>query len=82
MISIELTSLGCEIDDSSIKIKEHQNVVEPSSTIECHKDHRIAMSIAPLSMKVNSIKLDDKYVVNKSYPKFWEDLQNIGLEIN
>ena len=46
------------------------------------KDHRIAMSIAPLSMKVNSIKLDDKYVVNKSYPKFWKDLKKAGLNFN
>ena len=30
------------------------------------------MSIAPLCMKVDSVKFDDKEVVNKSYPKFWE----------
>ena len=79
---LERFNISCEIDDSSIKIKEHQNIVEPFSTIKCHKDHRIAMSIAPLSMKVNSIKLDDKYVVNKSYPKFWKDLKKAGVNFN
>jgi 5-enolpyruvylshikimate-3-phosphate synthase len=28
-------------------------------------------------MKVDSIKFDDKDVVNKSYPKFWEDFDSI-----
>ena len=71
-------NISCEIDSSSIKIKENQNIVQPKSTIECHNDHRIAMSIAPLSMKVDSIKFDDKNVVNKSYPKFWEDFNSVS----
>ena len=70
-------NISVEIDDSSIKIKENQKVVQPTSIIECHNDHRIAMSIAPLCMKVDSIKFDDKDVVNKSYPKFWEDFDSI-----
>ena len=41
-----------------IKIKENQNIVQPTSIIECHNDHRIAMSIAPLCMKVDSRFVD------------------------
>ena len=74
-------NINCEIDSSSIKIKENQNIVQPKSTIKCHNDHRIVMSIAPLCMKVGSVKFDDKEVVNKSYPKFWKDIQNVGIEI-
>ena len=40
------------------------------------------MSIAPLCMKVDYVKFDDKEVVNKSYPKFWEDIQNVGINFN
>jgi 3-phosphoshikimate 1-carboxyvinyltransferase len=75
-------NIRCEIDSSSIKIKESQNIVKPKSTIECHNDHRIAMSIAPLSMKVDSIKFDNKNVVNKSYPKFWEDFDRVSKNNN
>ena len=71
-------NINCEIDSSSIKIKENQNIDQPISIIECHNDHRIAMSIAPLCMKVNSIKLDNKDVVNKSYPKFWMDFERVS----
>ena len=75
-------NISCEIDSSSIKIKESQNIVKPKSTIECHNDHRIAMSIAPLCMKVGSIKFDNKNVVNKSYPKFWEDFDRVSKNNN
>lgn len=36
-------------------------------------DHRVAMSLALLSLKIGTINIDDKDVVKKSYPKFWED---------
>ena len=74
-------NINCETDSSSIKVKGNQKIVQPNSIIECQNDHRIAMSIAPLSMKVDSIKLDDKDVVNKSYPKFWEDFNRISKNI-
>ena len=73
-------NISCEIDSSSIKIIENQKIIQPKSSVECHNDHRIAMSIAPLCMKVDSIKFDDKDVVNKSYPKFWSDIQNVGID--
>jgi 3-phosphoshikimate 1-carboxyvinyltransferase len=72
-------NVSCEIDSSSIIVKENQKIVQPNTIIECHNDHRIAMSIAPLCMKVDSIKFDNKEVVNKSYPIFWKDIQNVGI---
>ena len=75
-------NISCEIDSTSIKIKENQNIVQPISLIKCHNDHRIAMSIAPLCMKVDSIKFDNKEVVNKSYPKFWEDIDRVSKNNN
>ena len=68
--------------DSSIKIKENQKIIQPKHTIECHNDHRIPMSIAPLCMRVGSIKFDNKEVVNKSYPKFWEDFDRVSKDNN
>jgi len=76
---LEKFNVISSISDSSIKIKKNQKIVQPTSIIECHNDHRIAMSIAPLCMKVDSIKFDDKEVVNKSYPNFWKDIQNVGI---
>ena len=79
---LEKFNVISSISSSSIEIKENQKIVQPTSIIESHNDHRIAMSIAPLSMKVNSIKFDDKDVVNKSYPKFWEDFDRVSKNNN
>ena len=38
-----------------------------------HNDHRIVMALAPLSMLVGPVHFDHLEVVEKSYPKFWED---------
>ena len=79
---LEKFNVISSISDSSIKIKKNQKIVQPTSIIECHNDHRIAMSIAPLCMKVDSIKFDNKEVVNKSYPKFWEDFDRASKNNN
>ena len=79
---LEKFNVISSISDSSIKIKENQKIIQPKHTIECHNDHRIPMSIAPLCMKVGSIKFDNKEVVNKSYPKFWEDFDRVSKDNN
>ena len=74
--------IGSAHNLKEIKIKENQKIVQPTSIIKCNNDHRIAMSIAPLSMKVDSIKFDDKEGVNKSYPKCWEDFNRASKNNN
>ena len=41
----------------------------------------MAMAFAPLALKV-PIKILDAEVVTKSYQKFWEDMQLIGIEVD
>ena len=72
-------NINTQIDNSSISIKENQKIEQPTSIIDCHNDHRIPMSIAPLSMKINCISFENKNVVNKSYPDFWKDLEIAGI---
>ena len=42
-------------------------------------DHRIAMALAPLALKVGAIQLDKPEVVAKSYPAFWTYIRKIGV---
>lgn len=53
------------------------------AVIDTHDDHRIAMSfsIAALKAKGNTV-INNADVINKSYPKFFEDLFNIGAKIS
>jgi len=44
-------------------------------------DHRMAMTFAPLALKMGTITIEDPDVVKKSYPQFWEHLASLGFEI-
>jgi 3-phosphoshikimate 1-carboxyvinyltransferase len=57
---------------------------KPQGTVRIatHHDHRMAMSFAPLSIVYPGLQIDNKDVVNKSYPRFWDDLQSLGFRLN
>ena len=82
MIKNELAKFNIviNIDSSSAEINGNQTIKSPVEVIKTHNDHRIPMSIAPLCMKTNYIEFDNKIVVNKSYPKFWNDLEIMGMQ--
>jgi 3-phosphoshikimate 1-carboxyvinyltransferase len=44
-------------------------------------DHRMAMAFAPLAF-LGNIEIEKPEVVEKSYPRFWEDLQTVGFQIS
>lgn len=41
-------------------------------------DHRMAMAFSPLST-ITDVMIEDPNVTRKSYPKFWEDIKNLGF---
>ncbi|MDD3738880.1 MAG: 3-phosphoshikimate 1-carboxyvinyltransferase [Lentimicrobiaceae bacterium] len=63
------------IDDSKIDKTEFYE-------IKTYQDHRMAMSIAPLALAGYKLKIDNPDVVNKSYPKFWQQLIDFGFVIS
>lgn len=46
-----------------------------------YNDHRMAMAFAPAALQLGSITLAEKDVVNKSYPRFWTDLETAGFGV-
>lgn len=57
---------------SSITVKHYPNEFTPlKSVLSTREDHRVAMSLAPLSL-IMPVALDAPEVVGKSYPDFWE----------
>lgn len=44
-------------------------------------DHRMALSVTPLALLLESVTVRDPDVVNKSYPLFWEHLAQAGYSI-
>ena len=77
----ELTKLGAkiEITNESLQVFVSSKINE-NIAIKTYNDHRMAMAFAPLAFKV-PIKILQAEVVSKSYQKFWEDMQQVGIEI-
>ena len=76
----ELSKLGAkiEITEKSLHLQKRTNPIYPNVLIETYHDHRMAMAFAPLSLLV-PIRIQDADVVTKSYPGFWEDLEQNGF---
>ena len=76
----ELKKLGAtiEITDKSLHLRKRANPIHPNVLIETYHDHRMAMAFAPLALLV-PMRVQDADVVTKSYPDFWEDLEQSGF---
>jgi 3-phosphoshikimate 1-carboxyvinyltransferase len=48
--------------------------------IETYDDHRIAMSMALIGLKVPGIVIKNPGCVAKTYPGFWDDLEKLRKE--
>jgi 3-phosphoshikimate 1-carboxyvinyltransferase len=77
----ELTNLGATISvtDKSLHLKLSSEI-NKNIAIKTYNDHRMAMAFAPLALLV-PIKILNAEVVTKSYQKFWDDMQQIGINI-
>ena len=49
--------------------------------IDTYEDHRMALAFAPMAFVRNYIRINDPQVVTKSYPHYWEHLDEVGFEI-
>jgi len=50
--------------------------------VNTYEDHRMAMAFAPLALKIDTLEIEEKEVVEKSYPYFWKDLEKAGFTIS
>ena len=77
----ELEKFGAQISitDDALTIENYTSYTE-IPTIETYNDHRMAMCMAPLA-QLFTIRIKDEMVVEKSYPTFWEEQKQLGIEI-
>ena len=54
---------------------------EPTNEpIDTYEDHRMALAFAPYAFKQQGLAINNPQVVSKSYPKFWENLEEAGFK--
>ncbi|MDC3050816.1 3-phosphoshikimate 1-carboxyvinyltransferase [Bacteroidota bacterium] len=77
----ELTKLGANLNvTKSTLILNGSKKLKKNIKINTYQDHRMAMSFAPLALKI-PIFIQNPNVVVKSYPGFWDDLESAGFVI-
>lgn len=80
-LRIELEKLGAKISVTNDSLTlEASSAINSNIAIATYNDHRMAMAFAPLALKTDII-INDAEVVSKSFPDFWNDLKQIGFEI-
>ena len=80
----EMAKLGYVLhdsNDSEMAWNGERCEVSNPIIIDTYKDHRMAMTFAPLSIKLGKLFINNPEVVSKSYPHFWDDLQKVGFSI-
>ncbi len=81
----ELRKLGIQIDTTADSLVIHGGQVtqsDDSLVFETYDDHRMAMSLGLLSLKLMAIKINEHNVVAKSFPNYWKFLQQLGVQLS
>ena len=79
----ELEKFGAKIilEENSATIYRLENFKKVDS-VYCHNDHRIAMALSVFATTLNHpLKIEGSSAINKSYPNFYKDLEEINVMI-
>lgn len=80
----ELGKLGFAIEernDSELLWDGERHEPAADTRIDTYNDHRMAMAIAPMAMKLGPVCINNPEVVTKSYPDYWDHLRLAGFTI-
>lgn len=77
----ELNKFGItlELPDNEVIIKK-QEIKAPTEVLDGHNDHRIIMALSVL-LSITGGKIKGEDAVTKSYPNFFNDLKELGIEV-
>jgi 3-phosphoshikimate 1-carboxyvinyltransferase len=81
-LAAELPKLGARVEERSDGLR----VIPPEggraslrgARISTYRDHRMAMSFAVAGLAVPGIEIEDPRCVDKTYPRFFEDLERLA----
>ena len=73
-MATELRKLGATVDEFDDGLTITPGPLQ-GAMVETYRDHRIAMSLALIGLKVPGVVVNDPGCVAKTYPGFWEDLE-------
>lgn len=80
-LQTELHKVGAQlIQDNNHWILRSALTLSEKIAVNTYDDHRMAMAFAPLATLME-VEVEDKTVVNKSYPSYWHDFALAGFDL-
>ncbi|KAF8443895.1 aromatic amino acid family biosynthesis-like protein [Boletus edulis BED1] len=71
-----------EFEDGIIIYGQPLATLKHGASVDCYDDHRVAMAFAVLSTVVSGTIIEEKRCVEKTWPNWWDDLENkIGIQV-
>lgn len=83
-LQTELAKLGYDIEQSGDSVlcwNGQRCATAHPAPLDTYEDHRMAMALAPLSLRLGALQMNDPEVVSKSYPSYWQHLETVGFNI-
>ena len=81
-LQIELQKFGISFQESAATWILDGTFTANSVQIPTYEDHRMALGFAPLALVNPEIRILEPTVVQKSYPRFWDDLSGMGFAVS
>jgi 3-phosphoshikimate 1-carboxyvinyltransferase len=75
-LATELRRLGTAVDETADGLTITPKPLHPA-TIKTYDDHRMAMSLALVGLRVSGVVIDEPGCVAKTYPGFFDDLTRL-----
>jgi 3-phosphoshikimate 1-carboxyvinyltransferase len=75
-VATELRKLGAGVDEFADGLTIHPRPFT-GCAVDTYNDHRMAMSLALIGLKVPGVVIKNPGCVAKTYPGFWQDLKKL-----
>ncbi|MFO0876837.1 MAG: 3-phosphoshikimate 1-carboxyvinyltransferase [Gemmataceae bacterium] len=76
-LATELTRLGAQVEEFADGLTIHPRPLK-GAHVQTYNDHRMAMSLALVGLRVPGVVIDNPGCVAKTYPGFFTDLERLG----
>jgi 3-phosphoshikimate 1-carboxyvinyltransferase len=78
-LATELRKLGAEVDEFADGLRITPRPLHPAA-IDTYDDHRMAMSLSLVGLRVPGVVINDPGCTSKTYPEFFDDLEALALQ--
>jgi len=76
-VAREWGKLGGRVEEYEDSLVVHGNAPLHEAQVDPHDDHRLAMSLAVIGLRVPGVRIQNPGCVGKSFPRFWELWENL-----